>query len=474
MVHHDPILGSPKKQTLPLAGRVCFFAFDFSVTHLGNLVQVRSVAAIFSPTRIFSKQSSSNEIIQRSFDSRTGKPKFQCNGLNGRPAAAFTVCPVLEIHIDALGPMAQIRSIDTAKSIHVPISPPSGAQYCFTGIFLSLHTMIHTADGRRHILRRLLLSHSSIVAADDGFFQLLLICISEHRIHYLKDISDRAVLIEYGQITRELDASAFRSLSNEEANRMGLRSTDLLSIRPPVTQKKTGAEEQICLENLSYRYTRESETLANVNLSAGKGDIVGIVGTNGVGKSTLLEIVCGLKKETNGEVRFGGQAVNSKTRVRDTFLVMQSSDYQLFTESVEKELFLGNDGNEELRKKGRILLERMGLLDYRQQHPASMSGGQKQRLCIAVACMKDTDVICFDEPTSGLDYSSMVNVSSLLHELAEQGKTLLVTTHDYEFLMHTCTHICYLLNGRVESFFPVEPRYTPQIYSILFQKEVVL
>ena len=89
-----------------------------------------------------------------------------------------------------------------------------------------------------------------------------------------------------------------------------------------------------------------------------------------------------------------------------------------------------------------------------------------------LACMKDTDVICFDEPTSGLDYSSMVNVSSLLHELAEQGKTLLVTTHDYEFLMHTCTHICYLLNGRVESFFPVEPRYTPQIYSILFQKEV--
>lgn len=177
------------------------------------------------------------------------------------------------------------------------------------------------------------------------------IIISEHRIHYLKDIADRAVLIEYGQITRELDASAFRSLSNEEANRMGLRSTDLLSIRPPVTQKKTGAEEQICLENLSYRYTRESETLANVNLSARKGDIVGIVGTNGVGKSTLLEIVCGLKKETNGEVRFGGQAVNSKTRVRDTFLVMQSSDYQLFTESVEKELFLGNDGNEELQKK---------------------------------------------------------------------------------------------------------------------------
>src|SRR5699024_4033917 len=121
-----------------------------------------------------------------------------------------------------------------------------------------------------------------------------------------------------------------------------------------------------------------------------------------------------------------------------------------------------------------MLLERMGLLDYRQQHPASMSGGQKQRLCIAVACMKDTDVICFDEPTSGLDYSSMVNVSSLLHELAEQGKTLLVTTHDYEFLMHTCTHIVDLLNLGVESFFHVKPRYSPQMYFIMFEKEVVL
>lgn len=166
--------------------------------------------------------------------------------------------------------------------------------------------------------------------------------------------------------------------------------------------------------------------------------------------------------------------MNSKTRVRDTFLVMQSSDYQLLQKVWKKNCFWVMTAMRNCKKKGRMLLERMGLLDYRQQHPASMSGGQKQRLCIAVACMKDTDVICFDEPTSGLDYSSMVNVSSLLHELAEQGKTLLVTTHDYEFLMHTCTHICYLLNGRVESFFPVEPRYTPQIYSILFQKEVVL
>ena len=113
----------------------------------------------------------------------------------------------------------------------------------------------------------------------------------------------------------------------------------------------------------------------------------------------------------------------------------------------------------------------MGLSDYLQQHPASLSGGQKQRLCIAVACMKNTGVICFDEPTSGLDYISMKNVSSLLHELSQEGKTLLVTSHDYEFLMSTCTHICYLNAGKVEDYFAVSQKTEPKIYQILFQKE---
>lgn len=110
----------------------------------------------------------------------------------------------------------------------------------------------------------------------------------------------------------------------------------------------------------------------------------------------------------------------------------------------------------------------MGLSDYLQQHPASLSGGQKQRLCIAVACMKNTDVICFDEPTSGLDYISMKNVSSLLHDLSEEGKVLFVTSHDYEFLLSTCTHICHLKLGSVADYFEVKEETAHQIYQILF------
>jgi len=211
--------------------------------------------------------------------------------------------------------------------------------------------------------------------------------------------------------------------------------------------------------------------LRDVSFSAGKGSVIGVIGNNGVGKTTLLEIVCGLQKEKSGSVILNGSSINPKARNKETFLVMQNSDYQLFTESVEKELYLGCSRSEEQREKGLALLKRMGLLEYLQQHPASLSGGQKQRLCIAVACMKNSDVICFDEPTSGLDYRSMQNVSDLLHELSSAGKVLLVTSHDYEFLMAACTHICHLKDGEAADYFPVNETTAPRIYHILFSKE---
>lgn len=294
------------------------------------------------------------------------------------------------------------------------------------------------------------------------------IVISEHRIHYLKDIADRAILIEHGKIKREISREEFQKLSNSDANEMGLRSMNLLSIKPhPFDFPKKG-NDFVCLDRISYRYGKNDVILENVEISAARGDVVGIVGHNGVGKSTLLEIVCGLKKEMGGSFLIDGKPASPKIRNRDTFLVMQNSDYQLFTESVEKELYLGSGKDQALRQKGLSLLEKMGLSDYLQQHPASLSGGQKQRLCIAVACMKNTDVICFDEPTSGLDYISMKNVSSLLHDLSEEGKVLFVTSHDYEFLLSTCTHICHLKSGSVADYFEVKEETAHQIYQILF------
>jgi energy-coupling factor transporter ATP-binding protein EcfA2 len=296
------------------------------------------------------------------------------------------------------------------------------------------------------------------------------IIISEHRIHYLKDIADRAILIKNGRIEKEINGEQFRKMTNGQANKLGLRSMNLQQVQVH-SQFPTQDSEYLRLDHLTFYYNKANVILKNVSFGAGKGSVIGIIGHNGVGKSTLLEIVCGLQKEKSGSLILNGSAVNLKSRNEKTFLVMQNSDYQLFTECVEKELYLGSDQGERQREKGMSLLKRMGLLEHLQRHPASLSGGQKQRLCIAVACMKNSDIICLDEPTSGLDYISMQNVSELLHELSSAGKVLLVTSHDYEFLMTTCTHICHLKNGNAVDYFPVNNATAPMIYKILFSKE---
>lgn len=251
---------------------------------------------------------------------------------------------------------------------------------------------------------------------------------------------------------------------------MGLRSVNLQQVKVHSRLPEQDST-YLRLENIAFYYDNTRTVLKNVSLSAGKGAIVGVIGNNGVGKSTLLEIICGLQKEKSGSVILNGSAAGPKFRNKETFLVMQNSDYQLFTESVEKELYLGSSKDKEQSGRGLSLLKQMGLLEYLQRHPASLSGGQKQRLCIAVACMKNSDVICFDEPTSGLDYISMKNVSDLLNELSSMGKVLIVTSHDYEFLMATCTHICHLKDGDMADCFPVNETTAPTIYKILLSKE---
>ena len=99
-----------------------------------------------------------------------------------------------------------------------------------------------------------------------------------------------------------------------------------------------------------------------------------------------------------------------------------------------------------LRRKLSIdaVLNALELSDYRERHPASLSGGQKQRVTIGVAIVKDSLVIYFDEPTSGLDYDSMVRVSKLIEQLSDSGVIVFVVSHDFEFIVRTCTEVVQL------------------------------
>ena len=277
------------------------------------------------------------------------------------------------------------------------------------------------------------------------------ILISEHRIHYLKDLCDRAYFLENGEITKTFCNDDLFLKSNKELNELSIRSSVLEDIEYENVEDSYSSNQNaninyFTINNLSFAYDKKNPLYENLNFSTGQGNIIGIIGKNGVGKSTLLEIICGLKKADKGQICINSQPLSAKKRVKQSYLVMQDSDCQLFTEQVIKELLLNQNHNSDYLKKADELLDFLQLSDYKKNHPATLSGGQKQRLCIAVACMKNADVICFDEPTSGLDYLNMKKMTTLFKSISKDNKLIFVISHDYEFLVNCCTHIL-CLNG---------------------------
>ena len=124
--------------------------------------------------------------------------------------------------------------------------------------------------------------------------------------------------------------------------------------------------------------------------------------------------------------------------------VMQDTDYQLFTDNVEDELRFGNNRVFKLEEKIQDALATLDIEDFRERHPFSLSGGQKQRVTIAAATVSEAPIIIFDEPTSGLDGEHMRKVSAMLRSLSEKGKTILVISHDTQFLLNSCDRVLNL------------------------------
>ncbi len=131
-------------------------------------------------------------------------------------------------------------------------------------------------------------------------------------------------------------------------------------------------------------------------------------------------------------------------------VVMQDVNHQLFTDSVESEVLLSMSDKDEIRCHE--ILKNLGLIEYKDTHPMALSGGQKQRVAIASAIAAGAELLLFDEPTSGLDFDHMMKVGQLLKELAQSGKTVLVSTHDPELIEKCCDYELYIKNGRIESF----------------------
>ena len=260
------------------------------------------------------------------------------------------------------------------------------------------------------------------------------VVVAEHRLAWIQKFADRIIYMKEGRIEQEFTSDEFKALSDLKRKQMGLRSIVPEQIQiPEITGNSEDAVLQIC--NLSCKRKKQM-IFQNISLSARAGDIIGITGKNGSGKSTFCNCLCGLLKTMNGEILYKGKKLSGKARTKLFGMVMQEVNHQLFSDSVKNECLLANE--EASEQEIRELLEKFDLEEYAEYHPMILSGGQRQRLAICQAVMGEKKLLIFDEPTSGLDFRHMCQVEKLMKQLSEEKYIIIVVTHDYEFLNRAC------------------------------------
>ena len=281
------------------------------------------------------------------------------------------------------------------------------------------------------------------------------IIIAEHRLYYLYDLADRIIYLSDGEIQGDYTLPEFQLIPAAEKAKMGLRPLGLgefSDIEPASLHSGQGIWK---LNHFHFAYKKQPETLSLENIELPAGNVTAVIGHNGAGKTTLSRCLCGLEKRCKGILQKDGTSYSNKQRLKLCYMVMQDVNHQLFTESVLEEVLLsmpGKDSDEspENVAKAEAILTEMDLLPYKACHPMGLSGGQKQRVAIASAIASERPVILFDEPTSGLDLFHMRQVADSVKELADSGKTIVIVTHDPEFILRCCNYVIHLENGRLE------------------------
>lgn len=278
------------------------------------------------------------------------------------------------------------------------------------------------------------------------------VIIADHRLYYLKDVADRFIYMKSGSIIREYSTKELTSFSYDEIRRIGLRAITLKQLNSKVDNKEPLDNKIIQLHDFKFNYDRK-EVINIESLNIPQGSIIGVIGKNGAGKTTLGKCLCGILNGFKGEIILDGEKVKKKKLINKTYMVMQDVNHQLFTESVYDEVSLGMEEKNDIYIDK--ILKSLNLIEYKDKHPMSLSGGEKQRVAIATAQTTNKKIIVFDEPTSGLDLYHMEEVAENIKLLKEKGVTVLIITHDLELLLNCCEYILHLKDGKIKNQYPL-------------------
>jgi energy-coupling factor transport system ATP-binding protein len=212
----------------------------------------------------------------------------------------------------------------------------------------------------------------------------------------------------------------------------------------------------ISVQNVSFNYPDGPQVLHGVNLEIKDGEFVAIMGENGAGKTTLVKMFNGLLKPTKGTVEIDGVATKEKSVAqmsRDVGLIFQNPDNQLFAETVAQELgfSLRNFGfaEEIIQKRVTSFLHLLDLDKYAASSPFVLSGGERKRVALAAILVWDPKHVIMDEPTIGQDYLQKERLRNFIIQLVSQGKSVIIVTHDVEFVAECKPRVVLLSHGRV-------------------------
>jgi len=233
---------------------------------------------------------------------------------------------------------------------------------------------------------------------------------------------------------------------------------------------QTNSEKGIVVTDLTVRYKNGHTALHNASFDISRGSISGLVGVNGAGKSTLFKAIMGFVPVASGRIDILGGSVQQALRNRLIAYVPQSEDVDwTFPVLVEDVVMMGRYGHMGLLRIAGSedhaavsgALDRVGMLAYRKRQIGELSGGQRKRVFIARALAQQGQIILLDEPFTGVDVQTEDAIITLLRSLRDEGRVILVSTHNLGSVPEFCDHVI-MVNGTVLNHGPVETNFTHQ------------